>query len=687
MPYAIATRRDRFHRLALVSILSLAASVSWTIASGQDLNFDLITYHYYLGYSAFVPRLHLDFLPASVYGYQPPLPFMLLYWFDHIGTPPLVNAMLHASFHALNLVFLYLLAEFLVGRAEVSSARAKVIAFWLLGAMAPVYWTLVGTSFADVLTSVPVLAGLWLVARAVPESESRLASSIAWYAIAGALLGAAAGARIHNSIFVAALFCALLFTRFADRNARLRAIAAFSLAAFVAWLACFAPWGYRLYREFGSPLFPLFNGVFQSPDFPAANVPLISFSPESIWDLITLPFRMGTDTPWVYVELPLPDIRAAVLVLALAASVLLWALRRRGSWSIAIAAEAHSACVDYGTVQRQRVILVFFAVSTLLWLATSGNGRFGVALFLLGGPICGLVLSHVFPKRYVLLIISAVVLWQAVLQQVFFLQYRFDSMPWTTRYFDWKLPEHLSSVPATFISLGFQPASTLAPRLHPQSSHINLAGYPAIDAPGSERVRRGIDVPNRPVYGVFDVSRLDARTIKTYYRSQLALWELTFTGETCELIALRPAPEQWAMLNAFAPRSRYGPPKFMICKLQASEPADSERARSEYAAFMRKLAPLRESCPQFFGKPLGYVYTDEAWIVSSFASAETKFVFRSDGRFYVQKVTPPHVTLEIGRFGNEGVISNEPDCQKWFSQIRQLAKRAARNNGDTAIER
>jgi hypothetical protein len=670
--------------MALIAVLSITTSVAWTVASGQDLNFDLITYHYYLGYSAFVARFHLDFLPAWVYGYQSPLPFVLLYWLDSTGTPPVLVAALHATTHALSLIILYLLAAVLLGKIASPADRAKVIAFWLLGAIAPVYWTLVGTSFADVLTSAPILFSVLLVAVGIPAERLRPAN-VAWMVISGAFMGAAVGARIHNSIYAIALLCALMLVRLSDRQSRLGLIAAFSLAAFVAWFACFAPWGYRLYREFGSPLFPLFNGFLRSPDFPASNISLISFASTTFGDLMALPFRIATDSPWVYVELPLPDIRPAVLVLALVACGLLGIYRRAARRDIA--AESHRAIpyVDDGLVQRRRVILIFFAASAALWLITSSNGRFGVALFLLGGPVCGFLLSRVLPSRYVFLIIAAVVLWQAALQGVFFPEHRFNSMPWTDRYFDWNLPEHLTHKPATFASFGFQPASTLVPHLHRQSSNVNISEYPAIDMAGSDRVRRTIGIANRPTYGVFDVTRqnpVNPAAIKKYYRNQLALWGLAFTDQQCDLVTLKASSEPWMRLNRFLRiKERYRPPIFLVCPLQANTTANHEHALSEYRSFVKRLAPLIAHCPRFFGRPLGYVHTDKGWFVTSFASAEMRLYFDDDSRFYLQKTTPPHVALEVGRLRDEQLIADEPDCQEWFFKLRELSKRAAGANG------
>jgi hypothetical protein len=207
-----------------ILVLSLGTSIAWTIAAGQDLNFDLITYHYYLGYSAFVSRFQLDFLAAGFYGYQSPVPYMFLYWLDNIGVSPIIIAALHAAFHALNLVFLYLLTELLVGKPATSRKYATVILLWLLGVIAPIYWTLVGSSFADLSTSALVLGGLWLTAHTIAKERPLSGAGWAWIATGGILMGAAMGARVHNAIYVAGFVCALILTPVALRSSRARTL-------------------------------------------------------------------------------------------------------------------------------------------------------------------------------------------------------------------------------------------------------------------------------------------------------------------------------------------------------------------------------------------------------------------------------------------------------------------------------
>lgn len=630
----------------LIALLSVGASVARTVVGGQDLNFDLQTYHYYLGYSAFVDRFALDFLPAGFQGYQSPVPYMLLYWLDSVGTPPLINASIHAAIHAVNLVLLLLLAQSLVGTIATVRDRVTVVAFWLLGAIAPTYWHLVGTSYADLLASIPVLAGLWLVARAMPVSGLR------GIAIGGALLGIAAALRVHNAIYVAGLLCALALARFPSPRDRLRALGAFSGAAFAAWLLCFAPWALRVYREFGNPLFPFFNGVFRSPDFPAANLPLTSFVPDNLRDLIALPFRMASDDYWVYVEGRVPDVRPALLVVCLAVCALLWLFRRARA--------------------PDQLIVTFFAVSAVLWLFTSSNGRYGVALFLLGGPVCGVLLSRLLPFRYVVASIAAVVAWQALLQGMLLRESRTVSTPWASRYFDWNMPDRYKREPATFLSFALQTGSTLAPRVHPASSHVNLVGQytPNIDSPGSDRIRRIIALPHRRLYGVFDFDYTQtglpgAESVKTYFRDHLGLWGLDFTDESCEFVSLRAGSGGSAWIKRVSALGIHAiPPSFIVCELRPIAPGEHERAVAEFTSFAGKVRRFGAACPQYFGKPLSYIRYYHRWAVSAFASFDWGLDVHDDGAAYLRQSKPPQV-LQLTR---EAILAAEPDCRRWFSR-------------------
>jgi hypothetical protein len=631
---------------ALVVLVGVAASVARTVGGGQDLNYDLITYHYYLGFSAFSDRLPLDFLAAGAAGYQSPLPYALLYFLDSAGVAPVVNAALHACIHALSLALLFLLTRVLVRGTALENSRAAWVAFWLLGAVAPIYWQLVGTSFADALTGVLLLGALWLAAEALPETQRR--GSLKILALGACLAGVALAARVHNAIFVAALGSALLLVRFPDPRTWLRFVAVFAGASAGAWLLCFAPWSWRLLREFGSPIFPLFNGLFASPDYPAVNLHLVSFVPQTLTDALLLPFRMATYQEWRFGEKPFGDVRPALLVASAAACLLALIYRK-------VAGKTRAKEPS----RARRLVLLFFLIGSLLWLVTSSNSRYGMVLLLLAGPVCAVLLSGVLPFRYVLLIVGAAVLWQAVQQQMYFTQYRWASGPWAERYFDWQVPGALTAQPAVYLGFGYKGASSLAPRVHPASRHAGLVAQYSIglDHPGARRIREMIDAPAGPIYGVFDYyytqqSDPAAKSMKTYFAEHLRLWGLEFTGQACSPVGLRP------VAGVF----RGQPPQFILCELRGAPAGEREAMLGRYRRFEKMLAPLALACPRVLGGAVSIVRVHGQWQVTSFASAEYRLEFDDDGAFNLQLLRPPYSTIVLGRVVDGAIALRDPGC-------------------------
>jgi len=207
-----------------------------------------------------------------------------------------------------------------------------------------------------------------------------------------------------------------------------------------------------------------------------------------------------------------------------------------------------------------------------------------------------------------------------------------------------------------------------------------LAGYPAIDGPGNERIQRILGDHTRKIYGVFDVSRLDHSTIKTFYRDQLALWALAFTEDPCHIVTLKPPSAEWSWLNnLIRVKTRYGAPVFLLCALEHSGQLQHEVALAGYRDFVRTLGPLAQRCPEYFGKPLGFVRTDKAWFVRSFATAEARFSVFDVGPVLLQKVTPPHVTVTVGRVTDGHITLDNRKCDEWFMDVSARSKIAARS--------
>ena len=502
--------------------------------------------------------------------------------------------------------------------------------------MAPVYWQLVGTSFADALTAALLLAALWLTAEALPAQDRP--GSLRMLAFGAALAGMAVAARVHNAIFAVALYSALLLVRFPDPRTYFRFVAVFAAASAGAWLVCFGPWSWLVLREFGSPVFPLFNGLFRSPDYPAVNLHLVGFVPQNAGDLLLLPFRMATYQEWRFGEKPFGG-RTPGAARA----------KRRGL----------PACLDLSKSDREnrgeRAIR-----GTQTRVALFPDRRVAVARDVGQQPLRpGAAAARRAGLRRAAAPGAAAALraadrgrrgpagrsWQ---QQTYFTQYRWASGPWAARYFDWEVPPALEREPAVYLGFGYKTASTLAPRVHPGSRHAALVAQYSIglDHPGARRDpeddRRGA---GREASTACSTTTTRSKAIRRPSRSRPTSWSIFACGawispdEACMPIRLRPVAGEF----------RGQPPQFILCELRPAAAKEREAMLARYRQFEKTLAPLAAACPRILGGAVSIVRVHGQWQVTSFASAEYRLEFDDDGAFNLQLLRPPYSTIALGK--------------------------------------
>jgi len=462
-------------RAATWGVFAAAAVVAaiWSLRAGKDLSWDLLHYHYYAAHAFVEGRLERDFFAASAQGYLNPLGFVPFYWMVSAGWHSVAVSTMLAAAHAANIALLYALAQRLFVHHE---ARSRAILSLLaagLGAASAVFWATVGTSFLDPLLTVPMLAGLLLL---IAEGGAGRTSRIG---CAGFLFGAAAALKYSNALFgLAAAFLAM--SPPGSGSARLRALLAYTAGGALGLALLGGANFVHLYREYGNPVFPLFNAWFRSPDFPSINIGAERFAPKHLDDAVFFPFRILSPESMIYAEISAPDLRFAAL-LALAGAVAVAALWRRvgvgGQW----AAGATLTSLDLR-------LLVFFAFAYAGWLATSANGRYGMLVILLAGVLVARLADRLLPAagaRSALLILLVA---QAVACTLISPTRWFMTDQWSERWLDYQVPERARREPALYLTVETQSMSVIVPFLHPDSSFINLRGQHSVE-PGANRLQ------------------------------------------------------------------------------------------------------------------------------------------------------------------------------------------------------
>jgi hypothetical protein len=235
---------------------------------GQDVNFDLLNYHYYDGYAFLHGRLSRDIAPAGIQTFQPPL----LYAFEYLGIanlPPRVFGFLSGVLQGLNVPVLFLLGLAVVSAADPREARAIALVTALLGGIGPAAIALLGTTFGDNVVSIPALLGLAVVLRSTARHPGGGPSLRAVFG-SGVLAGVATGLKLTMGTYHVALLAAVALVLRRQGQAS-RGLVAFAAGSVLGFVPTGGFWSWILFQRFGNPVFPWANGLFGSEYFKPEN--------------------------------------------------------------------------------------------------------------------------------------------------------------------------------------------------------------------------------------------------------------------------------------------------------------------------------------------------------------------------------------------------------------------------------
>ena len=355
--------QSRTLEVIAVTLGSLLAGAIYTWFVGEDVNWDWQNYHEYNVWALLNGRYAIDALPAGFQTYFNPTVYFPIYYLRHLLPLP-VGLMIIGAVHGLNLLLTYFLTRVLLGQSATVSAITAAV---LIAAVGPMTLSEVGTSFSDILTALPILAGCILILSAEGSHRPYL-----MLVLAGLLLGAAVGLKLTNVVYALGAAAAVLIA-----TRPLAATFCLGLGGAVGAVATGGAWGLMLWRELGNPIFPLFNAIFQSKELMPLNIMDWQFLPRGWLDALAYPFYwlVGDNRSSEY---PFRDARFAVAMV-----LILCGIGRSLIARVAI------------FTRRDVQFLVFFVVSYAAWLALFSIQRYAIVLELLCAPLIVQQISRV----------------------------------------------------------------------------------------------------------------------------------------------------------------------------------------------------------------------------------------------------------------------------------------------------
>ena len=439
---------------------------------GADLNWDLLNYHLYAPHLLLSRSLDQDFMAASMQGYLNAVPYIPLYALVRVGASSICVALVLAALQSVSLMLAHRIADVLLPPDAKHRLWLRILAAALAGCSA-IYWVEIGSSLADVLVAIPVMAAVWLWLRGIVHAgtDAGAGSTVATTAWIAGWLGLAIGLKPTAVVWVAPLLGYQVL-----RGSPIRTAFVAGASLLLGFLLVDGWWAWRLWKEYGNPLFPLVNGLFHSPDAVEGALQHRRFIPNTLVDALMRPWDMLSSKPGAYLERPARDVRPFVFFMALGAWLCIALLPRRKQDARDTAPRPH--------LQAAYWLVLALVFEWIVWLYLSSNGRYAAPLLLLLGP--GLVAAGWLIARdsrwlsYGLAAVLALQLGSNLRGGV----ERWDTAPFQAHYTQVQLPQEWRKTPSLYLSLQNQSLAFLSLQVHPDSGFVNLLGQLPLDPDG-----------------------------------------------------------------------------------------------------------------------------------------------------------------------------------------------------------
>jgi hypothetical protein len=335
-----------------------------SILLGNNASWDFRNYHWYDAYAFLHARLGVDVAVAHHATYYNPLVHVPLFWLASVG-PAWLARFYVGALQGLNILPLYLLAR---SALIASDSRWLAGVLSIVGLLGSTVLSMIGNTSYDAELSVLVFSALAVVVIQRDVLSGAPAPAACAAALAGALIGTAAGLKLVEGFYAFGLAAVLLLLpgSLTVRIARLLAGGAAGLAA-VLIISGF--WFLALERATGNPLFPYYNSIFRSPLIAPTFFGSTKFVPEEFWPAVTFPLRFLFDYR-IADDAPFRDLRIPLLYVLLPIASLWFAIGPKVATPI-VAAPA------------RRILFQFVAFSYVSWLALFAIYRYLVGLEML----------------------------------------------------------------------------------------------------------------------------------------------------------------------------------------------------------------------------------------------------------------------------------------------------------------
>lgn len=453
------------HILALLACIACGAFLAYLL--GQDLNWDLLNYHWYNPWALLHHRLLFDIQPAGGVSYNNPfldLPSYLL----RTHFRPIIAGTILGGIQGINgwLVF-EITHTILKTRIKAYLLRFSVaLTIGLLSLFGAASISELGNSMGDNLTSLFILAALLLLMLSFDRfNKSKHAR---YLRICGYFLGGMAiGLKLTSLVYVIPLFlCGLLIT--GNYKTKIRESLWHALAISIGVITSAGYWYFEVWRAFGNPIFPFYNAVFKSPYYWNVNLFDTMWFPTNFFDKVFYPLTF-THLPGDSTKPLFRDPRLAVLLVIVLVAIgylliqkLILKVRPRLRAS-----------------RQEGAFLIFIIISFIIWEKEFSYYRYLLPVELLSLAAIALLAYKLINSTKLATVIIAFLF---SLITLYTIPLNWGRIPWQPYNFGPDLKGQLSHVNGTVLMAPTNPLGFLVPYLPAHTRAISVADFNALTA-------------------------------------------------------------------------------------------------------------------------------------------------------------------------------------------------------------
>ncbi len=457
----------RLAEITAVALISIVSCIIFAMNFGQDINWDLLNYHYYSGYSFLNNRLGVDVAPSQQQTWLNPLPSLLGYVLITF-TPPRFAAASLAGISSLAVILVFVIARLSL-KSERQENQFFSIAIAVLVSVAaflsPMFMSELGTTFNDSFGASVILAAL---ATLFAGSFSRKS-----YFLAGLFLGVALALKLTNAFYVIAWVVAVMVV---ERQRSLSPLFVSGFGAALTYLPFGGIWNIYLYLTYGNPLFPYYNQIFKSDFYKHIMISDDRFKAKNFAQALDY-FRQWPIGGHPTSEVVFSDVRFTFIFLLIPLIFLiflyLWISGKR-------------KCVSVFNSKTCVFILTFCLVAFVFWLHMFGIQRYAVALEMLSPLVIVIMLSFILQDKRIL--------FAAAFAAVLFIgasvvKANWGRLSFTQDWFGVEVPTELRGEGVLFVMLSDAPMAYVIPFLPASDVFVRIEGnLPVFQQTGLEQV-------------------------------------------------------------------------------------------------------------------------------------------------------------------------------------------------------